>query len=81
MRFDLKALGRETGKVTGTSLDLEDPLTRPAPEVMVMAEVCDFVPRWLPGEMNGNDDAVLDHGAQRTVHGGRAQLRHDDPGR
>ena len=81
MSFDLKALGSETGKVAGTSLHLEHQLARPAPEVMVVAEVCDFVTRRLSGEMNGDDDAVVHHGAQRTVHGGRAQLRHGSPRR
>ena len=81
MRLDLKSLWSEAGEVAGTSLHLEHPLARPAPEVMVMAEVCDLVARWLSGEMDGNDDAVLHHGAKSTVHCGRAQLRHGGPRR
>lgn len=68
MAFEAEAGGREGLEVAGATADLEDALTLAAAEVMVVGEAGAFVVGGLPGELDGDEPALIDECADGAVH-------------
>jgi hypothetical protein len=71
--FDAEAGGGKRLNAGGAPCQFKDFAAGPAVEVVVVGLACEFVTRGVAGEVDGGEEAILEHGGEGAVDGSGAE--------